>query len=37
LTVTVPAASSSEPMITAAGLKRRSAYFICAFIPAEPR
>ena len=31
------ASRSSEPWMTTQGLLRRSAYFICAFMPAEPR
>src|SRR5690606_35771397 len=37
LMVTRPSARSFEPTITAAAALRRSAYFICAFIPDEPR
>ena len=34
---TSPLARSSEPWITTQGLRRRSAYFICAFMPDAPR
>ena len=34
---TSPARRSFEPWITATGARRRSAYFICAFMPAAPR
>ena len=37
LIVTLPSARSLEPTMTAAAALRRSAYFICAFMPDEPR
>ncbi len=35
--MTSPASRSFEPWMMTAGALRRSAYFICAFMPEEPR